>query len=433
MNTITKTALVTFVATFVVVVALAGALGVFASDDPVEDDDVVPELTEIDNPQYDADRVTSDRAPGEAIIEMDSIEVDNKVVVHVGMGISERDIAPLVNVLTRNGHEVSVVQVGGAVGIGEPMPIFSGQSVEQPIPPDGPGIGQSELDDAHGLISIGVTGYSNAQLAEIEEFVEDDGRLVMAVDPHLEFVMGGGNAELYSTLGVYTEPGYVYNLVENDLNYQRVFAEPTGTEMLTEGIDRVVFDTATPVQASATLEALEPIEGSELSTTREETDMPVLVRDNNVAFIGDTGFMTPENTQRADNDRLVGNIADFLVEADRSVGNSNAFANANSNAESDETDDVVTVTVGPDGMNTFAPEVTEIEPGTTVEFEWQSDGHTVVPLFQPEASDWEGVPEAQDEEYVHEHTFEEEGVYEFLCDQHDDEMFGVIIVDEPGP
>ncbi len=427
MSEVMKMAVYSFVGVFVVIVAAGVILGFVMGEDP--DTESVSDYIEVDNPQYDADRVTSDSTPGDATVEMSTEAVDSNVVVHAGGGLSERDIAPLVNTLVESGHQVTVVADETQQMIEGPI-VFSEQGVSQVSPPPSGGEESQlsgKLDDAHGFISLGVAGYSDGDLNEIKEFVEDDGRVVMAVDPDQEFSFGEGHSQTYSKLGMFTEPGYVYNLAENDLNYQRIFAESAGDSELTDGVDRAVFDTATPVQAVNQDEAMVPIEGSELSVTRDDTDKPVLVRDGNITLIGDTEFMAPENTQRADNDVLVGNIAEFLVEADRGVDDS-----SKTNSD-DEQADTVTVEVGPDGDPVFSPDVLEIDPGTTVEFEWQSDGYNIVPVYQePPDADWDGVLEHQDEGYVHEHTFEEEGVHEFMSEPHqEDMMFGVIVVGDP--
>lgn len=320
MNDIWKTALVSFLAVFIVVAAAGVFLGVATNDDSSAEM-TASDHVEIDNPQYDADRVTSDGTPGRADIEMDTNAVDNEVVIHMGGSLAARDVEPLVNALVSSGNEVTVVADGGQAGSGEPI-TFSEGSVNQAVPPQS-GEGQSRLsdvlDEAHGLISLGVSGYSEADIEEIGSFIDDGGRVVMAVNPSQAFAFGDGHSQTFSELGMYTKPGYVYNLAENDLNYQRIFAEPDGSTELTEGVERVVFDSATPVEAANPDETMQPIEGSQLSVTREETDLPVLVREGDVALVGDTGFLTPENTQRADNDVFVANIAEFLVEADRTV------------------------------------------------------------------------------------------------------------------
>ena len=425
MRSTRATAAVVFVTVFVAVVTVGGLFGVALDDGPEANS--VSDHVELENPQYDADRVVSDDTPGTATVEMDSTESGNTVVIDVGSTVTERDVSPLVNALVEAGHDVEVL-----TGPGSQLPVGLPGLPAQQVGPTPTGEQQPRLggvlDEAHGFISVGVSGYADADLDAVAEFLDGGGRAVVATNPGQEFASAAGTAGLYSELDIYTEPGYVYNLEENDLNYQRIFAEPTGTTELTEGVDRAVFDSATPVAASTTEEAMVPIAGSELSVTREATDAPVLVRNGSVAMIGDTRFMTPENTQRADNDALVGNIADFLVEADRTFGNETA-----DNGTGGSETEAVTIEVAPGGEPVFEPQVTEIEPGTTVRFEWKSDGYNVVPVNQqPTTLDWEGVPQLQESGYVHEYTFEDEGVHEFTSEPHRDMgMFGAIVVGNP--
>lgn len=430
MSNVGKTAAIAFVGVFVLVVAVFGAAGFVVSDDSTPETTAAPEPIDIENPQYSPDRVSADTTPGSADIEMDNPAVNRKVVVHAGRNIAERDISPLVNELIENGHEVDVLiqnrELFGGGGI-----FLEESQVSQIGPP--PSSGDSEpvlndrLEDAHAFISIGVNNYVQDDLEQINTFVEDNGRVVMAADPGQEHGFGTGQSSAYGRLGVYTDPGYVYNLEENDLNYQRVFVEPDGGSMLTDGVERAVFDSATPVGARTVDGALRPIDGSQLSTTRAQTEKPVLVRNGDVAIIGDTEFMTPENTQRADNDVLVANIGDYLVSSNRQFGDNSDGSGSDGEAET------VTVEVGPDGEPVFEPNEIEIEPGDTVRFVWKSNGYNIVPTFQdPEDSTWGGVPETQEEGFIHEITFEEEGIHEFVSEPHEEEgMFGVIIVGNP--
>ncbi|WP_435318223.1 plastocyanin/azurin family copper-binding protein [Haloarchaeobius sp. TZWSO28] len=88
------------------------------------------------------------------------------------------------------------------------------------------------------------------------------------------------------------------------------------------------------------------------------------------------------------------------------------------------------VAVGPAGEFVFTPERLTVSPGATVRFEWDSPGHTVSPTSQPERADWAGVDDTKDAGYVHEHTFEVAGTYEYLCKPHQSlGMAGAIVVD----
>ncbi|WP_117592109.1 plastocyanin/azurin family copper-binding protein [Haloprofundus halophilus] len=87
--------------------------------------------------------------------------------------------------------------------------------------------------------------------------------------------------------------------------------------------------------------------------------------------------------------------------------------------------ETVTVGAGSDGL-AFDPEELSIPPGTTVVFEWASDGHNVV----PNEGDW-GETEIYDEGHTYEYTFEEEATYEYVCEPHESAgMVGTIEVSE---
>lgn len=68
--------------------------------------------------------------------------------------------------------------------------------------------------------------------------------------------------------------------------------------------------------------------------------------------------------------------------------------------------------------NYFEPDDLTIQPETTVRWEWVgSNMHNVVPLSQPDESDWEGQPDLQSSG-SHEYTFTVEGTYEYDCEPH---------------
>lgn len=76
-----------------------------------------------------------------------------------------------------------------------------------------------------------------------------------------------------------------------------------------------------------------------------------------------------------------------------------------------------TVIVGPGGQNVFEPDDLTIEPGTTVEFIWESDTHNLAVESAPEGG-WEGYDDIEDTGFEYEHTFEVEGTYEYVCEPH---------------
>lgn len=308
-----------FLATLVVILG-AAAVGGLVADDGF---DGPPEI-EIDH--YLEEDLVHDRTPGEADVQMDADVEQQTIVIDPGIDpqgstprnpllflgfggpdVTERDISPLVNALVAEGHEVRVYTPPQD----QRAPPAPPGAAEQQLSPIG-----EELADADAFVTFR-RDYDDDAVEDIQTFREEDGRVLFATDPDDEFDEPGA-ATLESALGVTNEPGYVYNLEENDLNYQRIYAESAGDGELTEGVDRAMFETATPVRsAAADGGVFAPIEGSQLSTTRAGTDAPVVVRNGGVVMVGDTDFLTPENAQRADNDVLIGNLADFLVTNDR--------------------------------------------------------------------------------------------------------------------
>lgn len=280
MNRIVLT-LGTFVIALAVIVTGAAALGVLS-------DQGVPDPPDTVSEQYDPALLVPDDTPGEADIQPSAVESENTILIATGFGVNDRDIRPLTNALSEGDHSVE---------IGEPTP--------------------DALEAADGVVIVGNAIASPDDAEHVSDFIEDDGRLLVLADGFVEYEAGPERATFDSTLGMSIEPGYVYNMEDHDFDHLRIFAESAGNDELTEGVDRVMFQTATPVSLNAGDPILEPAPGAQLSTTRAPTDLSVVERDDNVVAIGDYSFLEPENAQRADNDAFIANLADFLVEGDR--------------------------------------------------------------------------------------------------------------------
>ena len=90
-------------------------------------------------------------------------------------------------------------------------------------------------------------------------------------------------------------------------------------------------------------------------------------------------------------------------------------------------------TVALTGDNVYDPDELYVAPGTTVTFDWTSDGHNIVVDSKPEDSDWEGHEPIENEGFSTEHTFEVLGDYEYYCSPHQSlGMEAVIHVTESG-
>ncbi|SNR30265.1 hypothetical protein [Halorubrum vacuolatum] len=305
---------VAFVATFALILGGAAGIGYLTADGA----ETPPEL---ENDHYLDEDLVHDGTPGEADVEMSSTAPPQTILIDPGAaadggvaadplallglgadGAADRDVRPLVNALIENGHEVR---------------IHTPEPGAQPPGDDEPTALGADLAEADAFVTFR-TEYADAEVEDIETFAENDGHVLLASDGDAEFDQPGA-AALDAALGVTTEPGYVYNMEDHDLNYQRVYAEPDAESPVTDGVDRVVFQSATPVGTNFANAELRPSDGSQLSTTRASTEKPLLIHTGSVVMAGDSDFMSPENAQRVDNDVLIGNLADFLVENDRNA------------------------------------------------------------------------------------------------------------------
>ena len=81
----------------------------------------------------------------------------------------------------------------------------------------------------------------------------------------------------------------------------------------------------------------------------------------------------------------------------------------------------VTVEVGTGSQSVaFTPTNMWIDEGTTVTFEWVSNGHNVLPNSQPEGVGWSGSGESlEDEGFTYSHTYESGGMYTYYCSPHE--------------
>jgi len=66
----------------------------------------------------------------------------------------------------------------------------------------------------------------------------------------------------------------------------------------------------------------------------------------------------------------------------------------------------------------FSPDSVTIQPGTTVNFVWGTDGHNIVVDSQPDGAGWEGVASVENTGFEYSHTFETEGTYDYYCEPH---------------
>lgn len=78
-----------------------------------------------------------------------------------------------------------------------------------------------------------------------------------------------------------------------------------------------------------------------------------------------------------------------------------------------------TVSVGAQGLPAFVPAYFDIASGDTVQWVWESDGHSINPDDIPPMSRWTGTDNVPwPKGYTHTYTFNNSGDYSYYCHWH---------------
>jgi hypothetical protein len=230
------------------------------------------------------------------------------------------EIEPMVDALVAQGYEVRFHGGGGPGG----APRSAGPGSSSPL--------NSSLRDADAFVVISPDRpFTDAAQRGIADFAERGGRVALlgeptSPSPAITSIFGPAPRStatsqmtpLSSRFGMSLSTGYLYNMYENGNNFQNVYATASGDGPLTAGVDRVLLDRATEIAVGGDASvAVSATDRTALSTTRQQGRYPVAAVNDNVVLIGDTSFLTPANYQYADNEVLIGNLAEFLVSGEK--------------------------------------------------------------------------------------------------------------------
>ncbi|AFZ73596.1 DUF4350 domain-containing protein [Natronobacterium gregoryi] len=191
------------------------------------------------------------------------------------------------------------------------------------------------LEDADAYIVVEPNDrYTPGEAEIVSDFADADGRVLFVGGPDagggallgLLGPMGtdtGDDGEFESVtsqFGIAYDTGYLYDMQDYENNYQTLAVTPAAETDLTDGVDHVVFDGPTQV-ATAGQPLLTTSPTAEHSESRETGEYPVAAQNDNAVAVGDTGFMTSENYNVADNEVFISNILEFLVSGNATPGN----------------------------------------------------------------------------------------------------------------
>ena len=176
-----------------------------------------------------------------------------------------------------------------------------------------------KLEDADSLLVIlPQSDYTEEEATTIEDFVAKGGKLLLIGDPGRPSNINS----LAKSFGILFQQGYLYNVLENDINFQHVFIRDFRPDDVTEGLEQIVLYTAGSINSSAL--SLAMTDGNTFSSagwTAEDRTEPFtpLVKGSNgrVLAIADVTFMVSPNNTAWDNARLIANLADYLTKSER--------------------------------------------------------------------------------------------------------------------
>jgi hypothetical protein len=248
-----------------------------------------------------------------------SVDVDEEKVVLVDAAHSNQysrdDIEPLVRTLVADGHEIRFFE--------PPRQRPPGATLN------------GTLAGADALVVVAPSQrYTADEVRSVSDFARRGGRVLVLVEPTSTQVSSGGGGlfglsseqvtteitPLSSAFDIAVGTGYLFTMHENDNNFRNVFAEPTNSDNLTEGVDRMTVQQATPLTAGENATVLaRTTERTQLSSTRDGGRYPVILRNGNVTAVGDASLVTPATANRADNEVLLGNLAEYLVTGNKTA------------------------------------------------------------------------------------------------------------------
>ena len=157
-------------------------------------------------------------------------------------------------------------------------------------------------------------GFSDAESALVESFVRKGGKLLLVSDPSRPQQIN----TLAERFGLDFQPDYLYNTVENDLNFRNIFVRDFQPDRLTAGLGSVTLYMAGSIRSPGP--GLAFIDANTKSSLLESAGdlSPMAWGDSrNVLAVADLSFMVPPQDSLLDNDKLVSNIADYLTDSGR--------------------------------------------------------------------------------------------------------------------
>ncbi|MBI5253593.1 MAG: hypothetical protein HY930_04245 [Euryarchaeota archaeon] len=166
------------------------------------------------------------------------------------------------------------------------------------------------LENASAFVVIAPKkAFSKEEILLVEKFLSRNGKLLLIADP-------GRTSEINALsmkFGIIFEDDYLYNLRENDGNFQYIFLKNFRQNSVTKNLSKVAFYAAGSITSPNGKIILTDENTTSSGREGKEFAVAVLLEERRVLAIGDFTFFTSPYNAVLDNPKFISNIADYLT------------------------------------------------------------------------------------------------------------------------
>ncbi|MBI2850279.1 MAG: hypothetical protein HYX80_04455 [Chloroflexi bacterium] len=152
--------------------------------------------------------------------------------------------------------------------------------------------------------------FSNEEIKFTDNFTSQGGKLLLIADPTRDSDINS----LSLKFGIIFEPDYLYNMKEHDLNYRNIFVSEFADSVITKNLKKIALYTAGSISsANSSIAFVSEGTLSNVIETRKRLSPIALTQEGEVLAVYDLTFLTEPYNGSFDNNRLIANIADWLM------------------------------------------------------------------------------------------------------------------------
>ncbi|MBI4180322.1 MAG: hypothetical protein HY528_00140 [Chloroflexi bacterium] len=181
-------------------------------------------------------------------------------------------------------------------------------------PPDGqvkvkPAAEELKPADAFIVVSPSLE-FSKEEIKTVEEFVKGGGKVLFIADPTRSSQVNS----LAIRFGLIFESDYLYNMKENEINYRNIFVSDFKENDITKELKKIALYTAGSISSdNASIAFVDQNTFSSVIESGRKLAPLALAQESKVLALYDLTFITEPYNSILDNNRLISNIADWLI------------------------------------------------------------------------------------------------------------------------